>query len=138
MVPRCACLGPRHPPYSYYYCRALVGTTFNVFSYDSVCAAMYLTPPFRRCADTLRVMPRTRVFCTSLSSAFRLLIYLFISSKILFVVQMQIRKPAFLLLITLIINTFKESTVNKQWLSYRKAGLYTYSIYLQSAVIFPF
>ena len=40
MVLSCACLGPRHSPYSYYLCCAsdiaAVGTTFNVFSYDAV------------------------------------------------------------------------------------------------------
>ncbi len=38
----CACIGPRHSPYSYYQCRAYdivaVGTTFKVFSYDVVWA----------------------------------------------------------------------------------------------------
>ncbi len=39
MVLSCACFGPRHSTYSYYWCRAsdiaAVGTTFNVFSYDA-------------------------------------------------------------------------------------------------------
>ncbi len=40
MVMSSAYFGPRHSPYSYYYCRtsdiAAVGSTFNVFSYDAV------------------------------------------------------------------------------------------------------
>ena len=63
---RCyACFCPRYSHYSYYQCRAFdisaVGTTFNVFNYDAVWAEHRNPSPFQRLADTLCVLPRTRV-----------------------------------------------------------------------------
>ena len=45
MVVSCACLGPRHSPFSNYLCRtpdkAAVGTIFNALSFDAVSARVW-------------------------------------------------------------------------------------------------
>ncbi len=61
----CTCFGPKHSPYSNYWCCTLdilaVGTIFNIFNYNVVSSRdSNLSPPRRR-ASALHVEPRSQV-----------------------------------------------------------------------------
>ncbi len=61
MEVRCACFRPGHSPYSNYLYRtldiAVVGTIFNVFSYNALTDRDSNLSPSRQPADALRVEP---------------------------------------------------------------------------------